>query len=391
MPDTSPAPRIAVAVHGRFHGFELASELHSRGALCRLYTTYPTPVMRRFVPQALQLSTAPALELWRRFHRKTGLGPSPKIRLERAFARFVARRLPEAEACDVLVGWSGATLEAIEAAKRRGLKVVIERGSAHIEHQRDILAEESELTGIPFPPLDPRIVDRELAEYAAADAVAVPCDFAAGTFTKRSIPADRLIVNPYGVNIQAFAPPEVPRPRREKPRLLFVGRVGQRKGLVWLLRAFAPLAHRAELHLVGPHDGEAQTILDREPTDGVVVRGPLPASSLPDEYRRGDVFVLPSIEEGLALVLLQAMASGLPVVATPNTGAETLITHGKQGMIVPARDPQALTDALATLFDDHELREAMGTAAAARAREGFSWNDYGQRAYTAYQKLLTAA
>ena len=101
---------------------------------------------------------------------------------------------------------------------------------------------------------------------------------------------------------------------------------------------------------------------------------------LPRWYREADVFCLLSIEEGLALVLLQAMAMGLPVIATPNTGAEDLIEDGVHGFIVPARDSEAAAPRLQQLADAPELRRQMGARARARVAEGFGWADYGARA-----------
>ena len=97
--------------------------------------------------------------------------------------------------------------------------------------------------------------------------------------------------------------------------------------------------------------------------------GGVPGRELPRWYREADVFCLLSIEEGLALVLLQAMAMGLPVIATPNTGAEDLIEDGVHGFIVPARDPKAAAARLQQLADAPELRRQMGAPARARVVE----------------------
>jgi starch synthase len=98
--------------------------------------------------------------------------------------------------------------------------------------------------------------------------------------------------------------------------------------------------------------------------------------------------VLPSIEEGLALVQAQAMACGVPVIATENTGAADLFTDGMEGFIVPIRDAGAIREKLLTLYENPTMREQMGEAALARVRKIGGWNDYGERAADYYRHAL---
>ena len=117
--------------------------------------------------------------------------------------------------------------------------------------------------------------------------------------------------------------------------------------------------------------------------------GAVAGSALPRFYRCADVFCLLSVEEGLALVIVQAMAMGLPVIATPNTGAEELIQDGVTGFIVPARDPAAAAERLRQLAGNRELRRDMGRRARARVANGFSWSDYGARARALYLRIAS--
>lgn len=374
--------KVAVAVHGRYHGFDLARELHGRGALAGLLTTYPGFAVRPFLPHDLPVASAPWLEALRRVHGRLKWGPSPDLFIGRAFARFAAAHLPEA---DMVVSWSGATLEMVPEIRRRGLKLVLERGSSHIAHQAEVLAREYFRLGLSFRAVDPRMIEREEREYEQADSIAVPTGFARDTFVARGIPAEKLMVNPYGVDLSRFSPP--PRPPLGRPRLLFVGRVGPRKGVPTLIEAFRRCSVDAELHLIGPVEAGMDAILSQAAAN-VVVRGPLPGAALPAEYARAHVFCLPSLEEGLALTLLQAMASGLPVVASPESGAADLVDCGVEGLVVPSGDCQSLAEALAGLLTDGARRAAMGARARARVAQGHDWADYGGRALAAYARLL---
>jgi glycosyltransferase involved in cell wall biosynthesis len=229
-----------------------------------------------------------------------------------------------------------------------------------------------------------------MAEYDAVDAISVPTRYAARTFTERGIPEGKVFINPYGVELSRFFQSKVDDDNRAgRPvRILFVGRVDIRKGIPWLLRAFAPLAKTAELHVVGPVPKDMRRILDRESLTNVKIHGPVPSTALPEIYKSADIFCLPSLEEGFALVLLQAMAAGLPVVASDVSGAEDLIVPGEHGYLVPPRDVDALTEALTELIGQTEKRYRMGVKARGRVEQGYSWQDYGERAVSAIKTVL---
>jgi len=377
--------KVTVAVHGRFHGFDLAAQLHRRGALARLITTYPAFAARRFVPADLPLATAPWLEAVRRLWPLLRLPDRPDTGVARRFARFAARNLPD---CDLLVGWSGASLEAAAEARRRGITVVIERGSTHIDHQSEVLAGAHARWGLDWRGTDPELEARERAEYACADLIALGSRHAADSFLARGFSPDRLLVNPYGVDLERFHA----APRQERsgtPRILFVGSVGVRKGVPELLSAFARLGGVAELHLIGPVEPGFQPLLERLSSPGVVVRGPLPGSALPAEYAGADLFCLPSVEEGFGMVILQAMAAGLPVIATTATGLPDTDPDGRAGWALPPGDVDALADTLAAALADGEGRRNKGGEARRLVEAGWSWEDYGARAMDAYRRLAS--
>lgn len=368
-------------MHGRYHAFDLALALRDNGAVVRqVATTYPTPVARRFLPADIPVRSAPLLELRRRLYGRVPVGPKPDLAIASRFGRFAAKTLPSD--ADVFVGWSSASLEALEAAKTRGMLAVVERGSTHILHQRDVLHGAYEAHGLRFPGIDPGIVERELAEYRAADVIAVPTRFVAGTFTARGIAPDRLLVNPYGIDAGRFSPGPN-EGHGMAPVILFVGGVGIRKGAPELVSAFSSLAGEAMLVLAGPVEPGWSP-----PASGNIrCLGAIAGDAVVEAMRKADIFCLPSREEGLALSLLQAMASGLAVVATPESGAAELISNGVEGYLVEAGDTAALAEALGELIASPRRRTAMGRSARARALE-FTWTAYGQRALEGYKKAL---
>ncbi|CAN0291798.1 unnamed protein product, partial [Chrysoparadoxa australica] len=182
-----------------------------------------------------------------------------------------------------------------------------------------------------------------------------------------------LVINPYGVGLDDFTPPGLARTHHGRPRILFVGRLGIRKGLPWLLEAFAPHAGDAELHLVGPEDGEAEQLFARLPSAAVIRHGPLPRSGVIRAMQEADIFCLPSLEEGLPLSLLQAMATGLPVIASRETGISTVDPDKRAGITIPAMDSDALAQAIGTMAGDAGRRQDCGIAARGLVEQGFSW------------------
>jgi len=300
------------------------------------------------------------------------------------FDRWMAARV---EPCDVFHCLSSFGLQSHRAARsRHGALTVCDRGSTHIVFQDEILREEYARFDIPYRGTDARIVERELAEYEFCDLISVPSSFAMRSFIEQGVPRAKLRLNPYGVDLAMFHR----EPKSDRAfRVLFVGTVTLRKGLPYLFEAMAGLGRDdVELRVIGVSEPEMRPIMAKYEGKfrylGAVARG-----ELHKHYSQASVLVLPSIEEGLALVQAQAMACGVPVIATVNTGAEDLFADGIEGFIVPIRDAGAIREKILTLYENPAMRERMGEAALARVRKIGGWDDYGQRAVDYYRQALT--
>jgi alpha-maltose-1-phosphate synthase len=301
-----------------------------------------------------------------------------------SFDRWMSRHLKE---CDVFHSLSQfATASQITARQRYRALTVCDRGSTHIVHQARILAEEYDLLNIPFRGIDERLVRRELTEYENADLIFVPSTFVLKTFVAQGIPEHKIRLNPFGVDLSVFHP--VPK-TDDVFRVMYVGALSVRKGIVYLLEALAELKlPRFELVLIGSRLKEMRSVLARYEGRFRYV-GLVPNTELFKYYSTSSVFVIASIEEGLAMVQGQALACGLPVIATVNTGAEDLFTDGVEGFIVPIRDPEAIRDRILRLYRDPELRREMSRAALRRVTSMRGWADYGERAVAYYKTELT--
>jgi starch synthase len=268
---------------------------------------------------------------------------------------------------------------------------VCDRGSTHVRHQHDVLVAEHQRWGLSFAGIDPRIIEREEAEYAAANMITVPSAYVKQTFVERGVPDARVSVLPYGVDLERFQP--VDRPGEDSFDLLFVGGVNLRKGAAYLLQAFHALEHpRKTLTIAGVPEAAVVDMLWRKGlmTDAVQLLGHVPQAQLKQLMSRSHALVLPSVEEGLAMVMAQAMACGCPVVATHNTGATDLYADGVEGYIVGAGDAIALTERLQHLADAPEVQRRMSAAALRRVQSLGGWATYGDDAMRLYCQLAGA-
>ncbi|HIE58654.1 MAG TPA: glycosyltransferase, partial [Hydrogenothermaceae bacterium] len=117
-----------------------------------------------------------------------------------------------------------------------------------------------------------------------------------------------------------------------------------------------------------------------------------PQNELYKYYSQGSIFVLPSLEEGFAMVQFQAMACGLPLICTTNTGGEDLITkNGEEGFVIPIRNVEAIKEKILYLYNNQNICKDMGQKAKKKIEKGFSWDDYGNRYIKNLEKIMPNA
>ena len=215
-------------------------------------------------------------------------------------------------------------------------------------------------------------------------------------FVSRHLPGDYRII-PNGIDTEHFSPdgPQHKEFADGKPNVLFVGRLEKRKGLDYLLNACAKAKRHSpnfRLVVVGPgtrlRPGYQKMVKDLRLTD-VVFTGFVPGAELPQYYRSADIFCAPATGgESFGIVLLEAMACGKPVVATHIDGYASLLSHGEEGLLVPARDEESLARALLSLLDDKYLRNQMGAEGRIKA-EKYSWANVAHQVMDYYNSLLS--
>lgn len=384
--------QIVQTVFGVFHHFELARELERRGHLRRVYSTWPWARLKReglahnkvetfpwlHVPEYLA-GRAPVDMTWLR----DPLGYATALTFDRWTEGRLKQSIRREGPIDALIGISGSSLRAGALIQRAGGVFICDRGSTHQRYQAEIVADEFRRWGVDAPPSDPRDTRREEAIYAACDAITVPSSVAARSFEEMGVPREKVHVIPYGVRLESFRP--TGEPPTDSFDVLFAGSVGLRKGVPYLLEAFARVRHpRKRLRIAGSVQEDIRAVLPRLPMADVEMLGSIPQAGLAELMSRSHVLALPSIEEGLALVQAQAMACGCPVLCSTNTGGEDLFTDGVEGFIVPIRDAAALAERMQRLADDPSLQHSMREAALRRVQSIGGWKEYGDR----WERLL---
>jgi glycosyltransferase involved in cell wall biosynthesis len=226
-----------------------------------------------------------------------------------------------------------------------------------------------------------RTYDRR--KYQLADLILVPSDFVRRAVLDLGADPERVKLVPYGIDESWLHGSPTPTPGR----VLFVGSVGLLKGNHYLAEASRLLARRGtpvDVRVAGPFDASL-----REPSlfHGPQYLGQVPRADIKKEFLAADVFVLPTIAEGSALVTYEALACGLPVITTPNCGS--VVRDGIDGFIVPVRNVEALADAIERVVSDRTLRATLSANARERAKE-FTWARYGERLIDALSSLEPA-
>ena len=379
--------KVTVSVFGRFHAFNLAQQLQRKNYLHSLISTYPTfaitkfGIDRQFIDSRWHLEALSRswyrLPIWLRGDRNLQLW------FVEQFDRSVTNSL--SSGFDLFVGWSGYNFWSLHRAKELGAKTVIERGSSHMHYQTEILKEEHEKWGIKFTETHPGVYEREIKSYNDADRIAIPSLFVKRTFLEQGIPENKLIHVPYGTSLAEF----YPVPKEDNIfRVIHCGALSLRKGVQYLLQAFYELnLPEAELWLVGLIAPEIEPFLAKYQSDRIIYKGKQPQNQLRWFYSQCSVFCIASIEEGLAMVQPQAMACGLPVIHTTNTGGEDIVRDGIDGFCIPIRAVETLKEKILFLYENPDKREQMGRNALEQARKSLSWDEYGEKIVNSYLVL----
>ncbi|MBI4843575.1 MAG: glycosyltransferase family 4 protein [Nitrospirae bacterium] len=393
--------KIAISTTGGTHRvIELAGELDARGLLDVFFIPFYGPKhpylanifgraedKQAIAPERIRTNLSFSLL------RKARSVLAPVFKGPRSFflyenfdkwaAREIARK--KERHADIVMAESVVALHTIRKAKELGAVTILDTTNTHILNQSRVLEEEYDRLGIKYSFNTPAIIEKGLREYEEADYITVRSSFAGRTFTERGITADRLFAVPSGIRMENFR-----QTKKEDDvfRIIYCGLSCIKKGTHCLLRAFKELEMKnAELWLIGDALDDIRPMMKHY--EGIYKALPfIQKNELFKYYSQGSVFVMPSLEEGLAKVIIEAMACGLPVIATENTGAEDIFRDGREGFIIKAGDTEALKEKILYMYNNQDARREMGEAAKARVQTGFTVTAYADRMIEAFSRTL---
>jgi glycosyltransferase involved in cell wall biosynthesis len=327
--------------------------------------------------------------LWAAWRRLPGTGrsPLPVVASSWLADRLASKYVPPSR---IFHGYTALCLACLQAAKRQGAVTVVHNPTLHPRHwQREVMAECKRVGINPrncYAALPTSLIRRREREYELCDRIIVLSSTARQSFEEFSYGERAVVVWP-GVDHLFFTPPAQPAPAHLF-RVCYVGRVEITKGIGYLLPAWKRLAlPNAELILIGQLHPETDSLFREYAAGNLRLLGTLPPQEVAERYRESSLFVLPSVMEGLANVLLEAMASGLPVVATDQSGAADCVTSGKDGFVVPARNIDTLAEAILWCYQHRDKTMAMGKAARVKVEQLFTLSHYEERQIALYRSL----
>lgn len=360
------AIRTAEVLDGIFHT-RLAAELRRRAV-----REFPGHLIRRFpywdIPRTLLSRMNVPERVVDRLHHSS----------LRSLDRHAARNLD---------GFAGvyavnlAAQAAFSAAKKRRIACIYEVIALEIRSYVQMLRRESEIYPSLFPQGTPQPTDMEQhirrcdAEWTLADVVIVNSNLTRDTYAAAGFDIAKARVIPLGfppvVSEELFHRPQRPGPLH----VLWAGNFSVNKGAHYLLAALKSPALRKQLRVTvfGKQLLPADAVAGFD--DVIQFHGTVPHAQLFAEYRRADVLVLPTLSDGFAMVVSEAMSQGLPVITTEWAGVAQFIVPGENGIMVPARDPEALAQAFAFCAADPERLRETGIAARRTAQQ-WQWSDY---------------
>jgi glycosyltransferase involved in cell wall biosynthesis len=400
--------RVLLAHPGTQYSSQLARQLYRRDCLHRFWTSFalvqggfidrsirrlmsspPKWLDHRVVPEVPRdkLRTIPLLEVDAVLRMRFGAEPQIVMhRRNEKFQRAIAQA--DIEQSDIVIGFDTSSEILAKRAQSVGRDLILDQTIAHPKSKGRVY----EQIRKQFPDWsndlevrDVTIGAAEDVEHQIAKAIVVASSFTKSTLVENGISPDKIMLNPYGVDLQRFSIQH--RSQRDRPfRFLFAGLVCARKGIPLLLQAWSALNPvEAELWIAGPITPVAASRISSK--GNVKILGKVPNPELAKVMADSDVFVLPSYFEGFGLVLLEAMAAGLPVLTTTATAGPDILSEDIDGFVIEPGDLDALVSRIKFCLANRDQIISMG-ASARQTAERFSWDAYGERWQQILEKVV---
>lgn len=359
--------KINILSPGRFHVCDLARELDKQDFDVKFYSYVPAKRAEKFglsrkCSASLFLVMIPFLIIEKRLFKGKRWASRLRINVQDFFTGIYMRK------CDILIAMSGDFVFSLKKAKKNGSVVILERGSKHILEQKRILEDIPSLKGKnPVPDIN---VKRELEGYKIADYIAIATEHVKRSFELHNYPVNKLFINPYGVDLSMFRPINN---IEKKYDIIMVGGWSYQKGCDIISKAI-PKTNYSFLHVGSIADCSFPT------NDQMVHIDAVDQSQLIKYYNQAKIFILPSRQEGLAMVQAQAIACNLPLVGSKDSGAEDLkkmVSNPKYITIMEDYTEESLIKAINETMDMYNSMSDL--IYGGEAIKNLTWEAYGKR------------
>ena len=368
--------KVSIISFGKFHAFDLAKELKNKKVKIKLYSSYPYYIARTYGIKFNEHYSFFLLQIIDRFTKRKF-----SIFIKFIFAQLLKILIRGDQ--DFIIAWSDTPNFLIRFFKKKYKSIIIiERGSTHIEYQNKILKDEYKNFNLDFE-ISKDVIINEKRNYLDCDYISIPSKFVYDSFIEYNISDSKLIINPYGSDLSKFFPSEI---KNKKFTILTVGHGSIRKGLLYVLRAHNYIKGDFIHYHVGSIENYIKDL-------SVSYRNFIHIKSqnqenLREYYQKSDVFILASLEEGLSLTLLEAMACGLPIITTKNSGIESIESNLKFAEIIKPKNPKEVAEKVNDLIQNLKLKNEYSKNSLKIVSEGgFSWSEYGSRYFLNLNKL----
>ena len=339
---------VAISTTRPFHAPLLANALVSHGAAVTMYSSAPRRFFRKMDPAVRMRLVPSVLQVgMHAFHWRLSAN---LLHLDSAIYDHTAAMLLQPR--DLFIGWATAALASGRKAKRRGAQFVLDRACPHVDFQQRVVGAEADKVGARWAPEPAWFHERQLAEYAEADTILAPSEYTRSTFPEEL----RKKVLKAPLLGRCNFPAEVSFERNTTFTVGVVGGQPLRKGYLYLLEAWKKLAlPNAKLLIRSDFEGypRLKELADAQPS--VELIGYVP--DIEDFYSKCDLFILPSIDDGFGMALFEAMAYGLPCIATTHCGSSELLTSGEDSVIVEPFSSDQLAEAILSIYKSEEFRQ----------------------------------
>lgn len=315
---------------------------------------------------------------------------NPKYSYIKAATIFGKQSKKKFKDADIIHMRSGSGLGgAVERAHELGMKVVVDHSIAHPAFMDKQLRNEYAKYGVNFDlGLDTPFWTKVIENCEKGDLVLVNSEFVKNTFIENGFPCEKIKVVLLGVRNDFHFLKKDYRLKNNKLRILFTGGFGFRKGAEYILKALCKLDDECfnyEFTVVGDTSG-AKSILEKNYPKYINLIGTVPQDDLKKYLIESDVYLFPSLCEGCASSGMEALAAGLPVIATLESGLP--IEDGKDGIIVPSKQEEPIVKALKIIKENQDRRETLGKAAARKIAQNYTWEQYAKNVLEIYKSII---